>query len=265
MLYPIVESDMFHIKTPQLKGENGLWAWGTSPYSAAIPVIEALESNYSSRVSLIRDRGALGMLTNESEIPDKEATKEVQDALNEYGTMKGQKKYIATPEKLKWHQMSLNTQELQLIEQGTHDFGMMCSLRGLDPLIFNASGSTYANQEQGIKESYRRSIIPFVQMLYNKLEPFTKFHFGGLSFSPDWASVEELQDGGTEFSTKVIAELSAGILSPAQAFEMLYEETDMKFEGTTEEDKMKDRLLNEVMIARENGSAKEEVELQNVN
>lgn len=266
VLYPIQEQEMFHMKMSQLKGDNGIWAWGSSPYSAAIPVLEALEANYSSRVSLITDRGALGMLTNESEIPDREATKEVQDALNDYGTMKGQKKYIASTEKLKWQQMSQNTKDLQLMEQTTHDFGMLCSLRGLDPLIFSASGSTYANQEQGIQESYRRAIIPFAKQLYQKLSEFTKYHFGGLSFSPDWASVEELQDTGEAFSTKVIAELQAGILTAEQSFNMLYEELDIEFEADDEKERNRQMMLDMVMQNRENGQPKEEeVEIENAN
>ena len=265
--YTLEYPNIFHIKTPQLKAENGIWAWGSSPYSAAIPVIEQLEALYSSRVSMIKDRGALGILSNQSEIPDAEMTKEVQDALADYGVTEGKKKYIVTTEKLTWQQMSMSSKDLEVIQQGRDGFSKLCELRGVDPLIFNAEGSTYANQEQGIKETYRRAIVPFATHLYEKLEPFFKYHFGGLSLSPDFGKVEELQDTGSEFSTKVIAELQAGILTAEQAFNFLYDELDMEFEADKEKEDNRQMFMDAVMENRENGGAseEEEVELQNVN
>ena len=252
MEYMMDEPSVFHLKTPQLNAENGLWAWGSSPYIAALPSIEALEANYSSRVSMIADRGALGVLTNRSQIPSKEQTALIQDALSDYGITSGKKKYIATTEDLHWIQMSLNTQELQLLEQNKVDFGKLCALRGVDPLIFSAEGSTYANQEQGIKESYKRGIIPIAEHFYDKLAEFLKYHFGGLYFEPNWEEVEELQSVDTEFSTKLINELRAGVITAKQAFEALYPD------GTFEADKEKEKNREQMMQMMQNGEGTEE-------
>jgi HK97 family phage portal protein len=263
MEYPLMQPDVFHMKTPQLKAESGIWAWGSSPYSAALPVIEALEANYSSKVGIIKDRGALGILSNESQIPDTESMDGVRDALNDYGITRDKRKYIVTTENLKWQQMSLSVKDLELREQGRDDFSRLCELRGVDPLIFNAEGSTYANQEQGIKETYRRAIIPFTESLYEQMAEFTKYHYGGLSFAPDWSAVPELQDTGTEFSTKVIAELSAGILTAEQAFNMLYDELDLDFEADKEKQDNRQMFLDQVMTNRENSQQEEEEQEEN--
>jgi HK97 family phage portal protein len=260
MEYYIGFNQVYHIKTAQLFAENGIWTWGSSPYSAAIPVIEQLEALYSSRVSMIKDRGALGVLSNKSQIFSEEAMKEVKKKLKDYGTLSDQEKYIVTTEDLSWQQMSLDSKQLEYINQGKDAFAKLCELRGIDPLIFNAEGSTYANQEQGIKETYRRAIIPIAQQIYDGLKDFLKYHYSGHYLTPDFSAVEELQDTGSEFSTKVISELSAGILTPEQAFNMLYDETDMKFEADKEKEKNRQMMLDAVMQNRENGQEEKEEE-----
>ena len=115
--YALDPQYVFHMKTASLNGTGGEWAWGTSPYSAAVPNLTSLESNYSSRVSLIRDRAALAFLSNESERPDQEQTQIVQNALNDYGITEGKAKVIATTQKLRYNQMLLGIAELQLDRQ----------------------------------------------------------------------------------------------------------------------------------------------------
>jgi len=254
--YDLPIDTVFHMKTSQLNSANGMWVWGSSPYSAAIPNIETLEANYSARVSMIQDRGALGILTNKSQIPDKAATKEVQDALSEYGITKGKKKYIATPEQLEWQQMSLNVEELKLIEQLGTDFAKLCQLRGIDPVIFSAENSTYANQAEAEVGTLKRAIVPVATQFYGKLEEFTKQHFSGHYFAPDLEAIPELQELGTEQSAKIISEVQAGLLTKEQAMEILY--PDMTFEGESEEE-TKERMNNQFTQAREEADLKEAV------
>lgn len=220
--YPLQEQDVLHMKTPQLESRNGIWAWGSSPYNAAIANIDALEAVYSSRVSMIEDRGALGILSNKSQIPDKEATEKVQEALSNYGVMKGQRRFIATPEDLQWTQMSLNMEELQLLQSAQADFSRLCEVRGIDVNVFSAEDTTYENQYAAVENTYRRAIIPLTQQFYTKLKPFTMRHFGGLYFEPDMEYMPEMADTQTKQSVKVANEVNSGIISPQQALDMLY-------------------------------------------
>ena len=114
--YELPMDEMLHIKNATMSAENGLWSLGTSPYQAGNKSIKTLNANYSSRVSMIRDRGALGFISNDSELPDVDQTRMVQDALAEHGITEDREKMIVTTQKLRYQQMSLGIAELQLLE-----------------------------------------------------------------------------------------------------------------------------------------------------
>lgn len=225
---PLELENVFHMKTSQLESREGLWVYGSSPYEAALPNITALESNYSARVSVIRDRSAMALLSNESEIPDEDQTRQVQAALNDYGITEGKAKVIATTQKLKYNQMLLGLSELQLIDNLQVDFTKLCNVNGIDPLIFASQGATYANQEEAHKGTVRKALVPLAEHFYNKFNEFLRPHFGGLRILPKLDQVPEYKDLGLEQSTKVISEVNAGVLSRSQALEILY--PDMEYE-----------------------------------
>jgi len=224
--YPILEADMFHLKTASLSGKDGLWAIGTSPYQSGKQNIKTLEATYSSRVSMIRDRGALGFISNESEVPDAEQSQIVQDALETYGTREEQKKYIVTTQKLKYNQMALGASELELLPNLGHDFKSLCQLRGLDALIFGSEGSTYANQAEARKAAVKNVIIPLAEKFYSKFNEWLAQWYGGLKIEPEFETLPEFGEINTELSSKVINEVRAGLLTPEQALEMLYPELE---------------------------------------
>ena len=221
--------DVFHLKTAQLQSYYGEWAYGSSPYDAMIPNLTSLESNYSSRVSIIRDRAALAFLTNESEIPDQEQTQIVQKALNDYGLTEGKSKILATTQKLRYNQMLLGLQELELIANLDVDFSRLCNARGIDPVVFSKRDSTYNNQEAADKGSLRKAIIPLTMHFYDKFNEWIRPRFGGLRIEPQVDNIAELSDLGLEQSQKVISEVNAGIITAEQAQEILYG-ADMSFE-----------------------------------
>ena len=224
--YPLDETSILHMKTASLAAENGLWSLGSSPYHAGRASVDTLLANYSSRISMIKDRGALGVLTNESEVPDQDQTEAVQERLKDYGTLEDQKKYIVTTEKLKWQQMSLGTNELQLLQNLDHDFATLCELRGLDPLLFSSEGSTYANQEQARKAAINNVVVPLANKFYTKFNDWNAPLYSGLRVLPMFEELPEYGEVNTELSSKVLGELRAGILTQEQAFEMLYPDGD---------------------------------------
>jgi len=219
---PLEFQNIFHLKTSQPSAQSGAWAWGSSSYDAAIPNIVTLESNYSSRVSIIRDRAALAFLTNESENPSESQSKEAMDALNDYGITEGKGKVFVTTQKLRYNQMLLGIAELELINNLKVDFAKLCNVKGIDPLIFETKDSTYANQDSAEKGTLRKSIVPLTNHFYDKFNEFIRPKFGGLKLIPLVDKIPELQDLGMEHSKKVLAEVKAGVLSKEQALEILY-------------------------------------------
>jgi len=102
-------------------------------------------------------------------------------------------------------------------------------------MVFDSSGSTYANQEQARKAAIKNVIIPLTDKIYGKLNEFLYPYYGSLKLKP---MIDELPEAGEitqELSNKLINELRAGILTPKQVFEILY--PDMEFEEQEQEPK----------------------------
>jgi len=220
--YPIEDRDMFHLKTATLSSENGLWTLGTSPYQSGTKNVTTLEATYSSRVSVISKRGAMGFITNESEHPDETQTQLVKDALETYGTKEEQQKIAVTTQRLRYNQMALGVAELQLLENLDHDFNTLCKLGGLHPILFNSQGTTYANQQEARKAAINNVIIPLADKFYNKFNEYIRPFYGGLRIMPQYETLSEYGVINTELSTKILNEVKAGLLTPEQAMEILY-------------------------------------------
>lgn len=221
--YPFQETDIFHLKTSQLASENGLWSLGSSPYMAGGPNVEALNANYSSRVSTLRDRGAMGVLSNESEIPDIEESRLIKEKLGtDYGTQKDQDKLIVTTQKLNYQQIALGLSELKFLDNLDLDFSRLCELRGLDPLLFSSQDTTYANQEQARKAAINNVIVPLADKWYAKFNEFIRPYYGGDKIQPLYDELPEYGSINKDLSDKLINEAKAGIITNEQAFEQLY-------------------------------------------
>lgn len=189
--YTLPAEQIMHQKSSTLFSDNGLYIYGVSPYLSAVPNLDSLEAIYSARISIIKDRGALGILSNESEIPDKDESKQVKDKLTKYGLLGDQDKIVVTTQKLNWQQMSMNVGELQLLENQKYDFNQLCKLRSIDPLVFSSEGSTYANQEQAYKSYINNVLIPNVTAFYKKLSEWLSPDY---EIRPDFTEMQDLSE-----------------------------------------------------------------------
>lgn len=245
IIYPISELDIFHLKMASLNAENGLWAIGSSPYNSASRNIETIEQSLQARISTIKDRGAMGFISNDSQIPDKQQTKLLQDKLKDYGLGEDQQKVMVTTEKLRWQQMSLGLDELKMFENLNYDFDTLCQLRGLDPAIFSSDDSTYANQEQARKSAIKNVIIPTADKFYTKFNDWIAFWYPGLKILPKYETLAEFGEVNLELSSKVISELNAGLLTSEQAFEILYPDGDFQATEIIEDQEIIEEEENE--------------------
>jgi hypothetical protein len=178
---------------------------------------------------MIRDRGALGFVTNDSERPDKGATEQARDLMQEYGLTEDKKgKYVFTTQKLRFEKMTLSTEELQLLENLNVDFSRLCQLRGIDPLIFSYADATYVNQTAAYRSTVNRALIPLALHFYDKFNQWIRPWAGQYRLKPKLDEIPEWHELGIESSKRIVNEVNAGILSREQALEIMY--PDLEFE-----------------------------------
>jgi len=221
--YNLSIDEVLHNRFFNLRHDSGAWAYGISKYIPGDKINTELKAIYDAKTSIIANRGALGILSNESEIPDKEATEQVQELFAEsYGLGIDQKKIIATTQRLSWQQIALNIQELQIIENAKYSFEKLCQLSEIDPVIFSADGSTFANKEAAIKDLYKNVIKGDVDEFYNNLNLFISEGYNGDKIVPDWDQVQELEDDKKVYTDMITAQIKSALITPKAGQEILY-------------------------------------------
>ena len=230
--YQLAAEDVLHNRFFNLRYDSGQWIYGISKYVAGDKINTELKAIYDSKTSIINNRGALGVLSNESNIPDKDETEIVQKRLAEaYGLKSDQKKFIVTTQKLTYQQMGLGVAELQLIENGKYSFEKLCQLSEFDPVIFSTEGSTFANKNEAIKDLYKNVIKGDTDEFYDNLNMWIGDGYNGDKIVPDWDKVQELENDKKIYTEMLVNQIKHAMITPRKANEILYGE----FNGTEEE------------------------------
>ena len=127
-----------------------------------------LYESYKARNVLTAERGAIGMITNDTKddeggLPlDADEKKMLQEKYSKgYGTRKGQDQIIVTNANVKWQPMNFNVEDLQLLPQEEHDFMTLIDAFGLDKDMFAfPSSAKFTNKREARKAVYENTIIP---------------------------------------------------------------------------------------------------------
>ncbi len=132
---------------------------------------------YKSRNTLATKRGAIGILSNESE--DASGTKalkkgekeELQKEFSKYGLVGQPYQIIVSDARLKWQQMGFPTSELMLFEEVEDSMNRLCDAYGYPPaLIARSNDTTYDNKKQARRDLLENTIEPESK---SRLEQFT--------------------------------------------------------------------------------------------
>jgi hypothetical protein len=118
--------------------------------------------------------------------------------------------------------MSLNVQELQLIENAKYSFEKLCQLSEFDPVIFTADGSTFANKTEAIKDLYKNVIKTDVDDIYDTLNEWLSPLYGGDKIVPDWNKVQELENDKKIFTDMLTKQIEYSLITPYAAAKILY-------------------------------------------
>lgn len=141
---------------------------GESKMKGLRPAIKNIKMAYESRGVILKYRGALGILSNQSTdgvgagLPlDEKEIANIQDKYNQYGGLDGQFQAIITSANLKWQQMSVNPDKLGLFQETEEDFNKILDGYGVPSEMFTRQkGATFENQNQARKSIYENTIIP---------------------------------------------------------------------------------------------------------
>lgn len=221
--YPLKPEAVLHNRNISLRYDSGAWVYGISKYIPGDKINNELRAIYDAKASIIEHRGALGIISNDSEFPDLEQTQIVKDRLKQqFGLSGDQDKFIVTTQKLSWQQMSLNVQELQLIENAKYSFEKLCQLSEFDPVIFTADGSTFANKTEAIKDLYKNVIKTDVDDIYDTLNEWLSPLYGGDKIVPDWNKVQELENDKKIFTDMLTKQIEYSLITPYSAAKILY-------------------------------------------
>jgi hypothetical protein len=230
---PTIGSVLYHIPTDQvlheryisMRYDNGSWVWGISKYVPGDKINRELKAIHDAKTSIIEQRGAMGFITNESENPDPEQSKAVKEKLKSttgYGVLGDQDKVIVTTEKLRWQQMALGVQELQLIENAKYSMAQLCEINGFDPVIFSTEGSTFANKKEAIRAAMFDVIVPMVDNRYESLSEFLSEGYDGDKIVADWSRVEEIQADKKAQTDLVTRQVESMLITPYQGAKILF-------------------------------------------
>lgn len=269
--YNLPKESVLHKRYFSFQFEEGAYIYGMSKYIPGNTVANELKAIYEAKTSIIGSRGVMGILSNESNIPDADQTKLIQEKISGYGLMQGESKVAATTQKLSYIQLALGLDELKIIENAKYSFETLCRLNGFDPVIFSTEGSTFANKKEARKDAMKNVIKPKVDDIYQDLNEWLQPYFGGDRVEPDWSMVEELQADVKLLTDICKLQIELGIITPYEAYKLIYNkepenpEISDEYKGQKEEPKEEapkpeDDLLNELLKTPKNGNKKSKLQ-----
>lgn len=135
---------------------------------------------YEYRNVIMGEKGAIGMLTNQSTdqmgpVPMKRADKKrIEKQYREnYGIQPGKSKILMMEGNVKWDPMTYPTKDLLLFEEVDANKLTICDHFGLNINLFSSKSQTFENVKNAIKQVYQDTIQPetdsFLQALGNWL------------------------------------------------------------------------------------------------
>jgi len=179
--YPLEVEEVMHLKkfNPDPNSENP--TMGLSPLQAGYRTLVASNEIITADASLIKNKGAFGLLSNKGERPlrpeeREEMDKSLKDRIGggeNFGSVK------ATSGNFDFVKLAMSSTDLQILESGVMKLRDLCSIYGAKSRMFNdPKGSTFNNAKEDMKSFYLNAVLP---PLENDLDHFNNFFVKGWS------------------------------------------------------------------------------------
>ena len=180
---------------------NGSWK-GLSPLQANRLIVSASNQNQEAKHSMLKTRGAVGIISNEKEdYPlEQEEREAVQSELDKrLGEANKFNKVVAFGGSAKFQQMGLSAGDLKILEMDVDFLRKICNAFGLPSQLFNdPQNKTFNNLAEAKKALYTEAAIPLAQKFVdskneNLVPEFNRIENKNYCIKLDTSKIEVLQ------------------------------------------------------------------------
>ncbi len=179
--YLIDPEDVLHMNDNNVNMDWDNYLEGNSKLIPLTANIKNIRSAYEARNVIIENRGAIGILSNNSKdgigstLPmDPKEKEKLQKEMEKYGMLKRQWRFILTNLSLKWTQITTDMDKLKLFEETKEDFKMICAVFGVpyELLAGGKEGLFGEDKEKAQVQFYQDTVIPATQ---ERIQGFNEF------------------------------------------------------------------------------------------
>tara|TARA_R110002126_G_scaffold266736_1_gene410078 strand:- start:3598 stop:4953 length:1356 start_codon:yes stop_codon:yes gene_type:complete len=200
--YNLDIEEVMHLRkfNPDPSDENAVM--GLSPLSAAYRTLSASNEIITADASLIKNKGAIGLLTSKGQRPLSQKESDAVDSSlkskigggENYGSIK------VTSGDFDFIKFAMSPADLQILESGIVKLRDLCSIYGVKSRMFNdPEGASFNNAKQDTKDFYTNGVLP---PLNNDIDHFNNFYVQGWNdrdnanyfVEIDTSSIEALQE-----------------------------------------------------------------------
>lgn len=144
---------------------------GMSPLSASWLTLSGDNQRAEAQDAMMKNRGAAGIVTNESDTPMMEDDRKIQQGLFDkmFGGAKNFNRIIAGKSSAKFLQLGMSSNDLKILETGIENLRTLCNVYGAPSELFNdPANKTFANQKTALKAFYENAVLPVDRRLLSK-------------------------------------------------------------------------------------------------
>jgi HK97 family phage portal protein len=195
--------EVLHIKTSNVVDQDrNDRLFGLSPLDSMKPVIEASNEKFSAEASIFKNRGMIGFVSNDTDVPMLEDERlEAQNSFDRGagGSSKFNSIFV-TNTRLRFVQTGMSPTDLKLLDGIVSSLRLICARYSMPSILFNdTEKSTYNNFEQAIKVSYNDVYIPLANKVDRSLSPWLSKKLGvEETIKADLTSIEVIKSSTNE-------------------------------------------------------------------
>ncbi len=203
---PLNTNQIWQTNTSNIRLDEN-FTQGVSRLVALQAPVSNIAGAYETRNVMIYNRGALGFLSSEkvadglgSVALDEDEKKQVQDAMNDYGTLHGQYKHIVSPLPMKYVRMAMSVADLKVFEEVESDAIAVAHAYGVPELLvkYYVKGATFDNIRASERMLYDSTIIPESKDFMIGINNFFKTIDQGIEILANFDHVAALQTNQLE-------------------------------------------------------------------
>ena len=171
--------EILHVKKIQPDPGSPTPIMGLSPLQAAWRTLQASNETITADASLIKNRGAFGMLSAKGQRPVTPEEAKTLDAAIKKKIGGGNKfgSFPITNGGYDFIRFAMSPTDLQILENGVMKLRDLCSVYGVSARMFNdIAGGTYNNSKEDNKKFYTQGVLPVAEL---EIEKFNSFYTKG--------------------------------------------------------------------------------------